>query len=76
MVNIAKSTQSSLSIISLMVYEVPILTIKVKNSQAANLFCCFYVHDLCGNGNVSEIKKSGDNYSFDRIFTIVGFCDC
>ena len=41
MINIAKSTKSSLSIISLMVYEAPILTIKVKYSHAANLFCFF-----------------------------------
>ena len=74
MVNVAKLL--SLSIISLIVYEVHILTNKVKDSHAANLFCCFYVHNLCGNGNVSEIKKSGDNYTFDRIFTIVDFCEC
>ena len=57
MVNIAKSIDSSLSIISLMVY-VHILTNKVKHSHAANLFCCFNVHELCGNRNVSEIKKN------------------
>ena len=76
MVNIAKLTQSSHTIISLMVFEVHILPNKVKYSHAANLFCCFYVHELCGKENVSEIKKSGDNYSFDRIYTIVGFCEC
>ena len=67
MVNIAQSTQSSLSIISLMVDEVHILTNKVKYSHAPNLFCCFYAHELYGNGNVSEIKKSGDNSPVLRI---------
>ena len=60
--------------------KVTYLQKKVKYSHAANLFCCFNVHELCGNGNVSVIKISGDNsffyYSFDRIFTTVGFCEC
>ena len=59
-----------------MEYEALILTNKVEYSHVANLFCCFNVHELCGNGNVLEINKSGDNFSFDRIFTNVDFCEC
>ena len=57
MVNIAEAAQSSLSIISLVVYDVQLFTNKSKYSHVTNLFLCFPYAKYVVNKMLQKLKN-------------------
>ena len=52
------------------------LQIKLNVHMQQTYFVVLTYTDYVVMEMFQKLKKSGDNYSLDRIFTIVGFCEC